>query len=85
LNFLPFNVGAGLYYSFGSSKHSDSAFSFGTLLSARLRLFGFFLEGRFLKDHGNKKGSNSDASLTYETHLQEYQALIGLTSEGFFQ
>ena len=50
-----------------------------------LKLFGFFLEGRFLKDHDNKKGSNSDASLTYESHLKEYQALIGLTSEEFFQ
>ena len=84
LNFFPFNVGAGFYYGLGSSKYSHSIFDFGSLLSARLRLFGFFIEGKFLKDFEERKGSNSDASLLYHSKFQEYQAVIGFTSEGFF-
>ena len=84
-NFLPFNVGAGIYYGLGASKYSDTVFYSGYLASARLRLFGFFFEGKYLKDFGERKGSNKDASLLYYSRFQEYQAIIGFTSEGFFR
>lgn len=84
LNFLPFNVGAGVYYGIGASKYSHTVFYSGYQASARLRLFGFFFEGKYLKDFGERKGSNSDASLLYYTKFEEYQVLLGFTSESFF-
>ena len=85
LNFLPFNIGAGIYYGIGSSKYSHTIFYSGYQASARLRLFGFFFEGKYLKDFGDRKGSNSEASLLYYSRTEEYQALIGFTSESFFR
>ena len=84
-NFLPFNVGVGFYYGFGSSKYSNTIFYSGYLASARLRLFGLFIEGKYLKDFGERKGSGTDSSLLYYSRVEEYQALIGFTSEGFFR
>ena len=46
--------------------------------------FLVFLKARFFKDYDDQKGSSPDASLIYESHLQEYQALLEFTSERFF-